>query len=211
MWDWLNEPQFYRPALRILTVALVLLPVLLWVWQPRAAAVVGCACVAALLSIWREAVADLPSQRLHFRPVPPRPTGTRAVRVRLRLGTFGAWTTAGFLVLVALAVGIDPTTQAMAWRLGAVVLLGPPASLLHPRVTTALLAAWTLVSDVPLDALTVAIATTTTGDRRHAAFQRLYDLENRFFVAIAGYETSFTFRSRSDWLREDLPHVGRHG
>lgn len=61
---------------------------------------------------------------------------------------------------------------------------------------------------MPLDLASIWIAATRHGAERDAAFQKLYDLENRLYVTIAGSGSNFTFRSDPDWLRDDWPKVG---
>ena len=208
MWDWLEDHRYYTPCLWGLTIGLFLIPASVWVLYPSAGWFVSLLGLHGLLGVWAIHLAPHWERNVDFPPDQDRPEGTDAIVSRVRLGAFGAVTTAALLAVFAASFDRNITSWQSVSLLSGTVLLGIPAAVLSTRVTMWLLAGWALFSEMPLNAATIWIAAVRTGAEQDAAFQKLYDLENRFFVAISGYGTSFTFRSDSDWLRDDLPKIG---
>lgn len=211
MWKWTEDPRYYLPSLWTVTAVFVVLPAVVWAFFPAAALFVFLYCLSSLLGIWREHLAPRQAVNLkiqinvdaHMRQT----TSLGAVISRLRLAAFGALTTiATYAVLIKLAPIEVP---AYVLTVGTILcLLGIPASIFSTRVTMWMMETWRLVSDIPLDALSVYIAFAKRGANQIAAFQKLYNFENWLYMMVSGYGTSFTFRSNPDWLRGNLQRIG---
>ena len=91
------------------------------------------------------------------------------------------------------------------------VLIGVLASLRWRQATILLLGVWRFLTDMIFDLIAISISLRLSGPERKAAHQRLYDFENRLYVAISGYQSSFMFRAESDLLRASFPPIGDWG
>ncbi len=208
MWDWLEDNRNYMPVLWTITLVLLGFPVAIWAFWPFLTWIAVLFSLASLLSAWREHLASDEQLLLDMCPHEPSPKGRAAVIVRLRFATFGLLTTIATFAVIFIAVGGELGSPFLLLAAGLVVV-GILASLLSTHAAMWTISTWSLMSGIPLNALSIWVALTKQKPENRAAFQRLYEAENKFYVTIAGYVTSFTFRSNSAWLRENLPPIGR--
>ncbi len=206
MWNWLYDHKYYLPTLWVITIVLLITPIAVWMFYPFAAWFVFLLCFPGLLSVWAEHLASPEHLNLKLPPHGIQPKGIGAVIVRVRIALFGAITTIILILAFSSLVGYDVFTYASLLIAGS-VFLGIPVSIFSTQFTLWMVGTWGFVSEIPLNAISIWIALTKHDAKRDLAFQQLYDVENRFFVIIAGYETPFYFRSNSDWLRGDLPPI----
>ncbi|SFC67391.1 hypothetical protein [Tropicimonas isoalkanivorans] len=207
MWSRLEDRRYYYPTLYAISGMLTLAIGLLWhfeapLWEFYIFCILG-----VLLSIWVDELAPVLLRGLEQGPHEPAPTGMRAALIRLRLACFGAVSTIVFLGGALSYYGYDLGDRRFIASCAVIVLAGIPLSLVSKRATLWMLACWRSVEGLCCNAIDFCLALTLVGDSLRSAHQTLYDLENRLFVAIAGYQTSFTFRSAPRPLRDDIPNV----
>lgn len=207
MREWLEDPDNYIATLWIITIALLFTPVLAWLFYPTAIWIVSIVCVWALLFTWHEHLVSPDKWGLELGRHAKQPTGLHAIFVRLRLAIFGAVTTLIVFVAIFALMGGDILAPIVV-RFYGLILLCIPGAVFSTHLTVMLLFGWETISAPPLALIEIWIRLTKKHAARKAAFQKIYNIENRFFVMIAGYQTSFRFRSKFDMLRENIPPIG---
>ena len=144
---------------------------------------------------------------LQYPVCPPAPTGWAAWVVRSRLALFGVVTSLIGAFVLANLMNRDVTSLGMMVVAAAIVLAGFPGAFFSARMTDWLLGMFKLLTNPIFSLLDFAVALLRRGEARQAGFQAVYDLERRLFHAIAGYQTTFTFRADDLW--EDFPELER--
>ena len=125
--------------------------------------------------------------------------------VRLRVALFGGITTVLAIYLFWVLMGRGVPVNVSALILASTVLF-VGVGVFNRHVCALLTGAFSFVTDIPLDLAKIWIgATHTEKDARKAAFQRIYNIENRVYVFVAGYQTSCTFGASVEHVRDDLP------
>lgn len=200
--DYLEDPKWYRPTqigLLFITAALPILSVFLF---PTFFWIALLGSIALAIDLLNDYEAELRFVEMaRQEPMPTRP----AAIVRLRLAAFGALTLLPLGLALAWTIGRNPFDLRGVAVLASLCLLGVILSPTSKTVVMWMISGWRLISDIPLGLASIWITLTKSGESARRARQRLYDVENSFFVWVAGYQTSSTFRGDSGWLKENIP------
>ncbi len=206
--EWMEDSANYPAFFWGLILLLPALPVFFWLVLPKFFVVALFLFVGLLLTVLRFHFDATPQQLfLESPPHADRPTGFKALIGRLRLGVFGAVTSYAALSVYWLSLGaVDHAYTILAGGLGLAVL----AALRIDHILVSLLWFWQFMSDIVFDAIAVWIAVTRKGDDGRSAQQKLYNFENPVFVAVAGYQSSWTFGADTEGLICSFPVVDFH-
>ena len=197
----LREPYFL--CLLGVSFGFLALPVVvLWLF-PSAFWLAVLFSIGALADFWADYLVPIQSLDLKFDPNVDRLTERQAMIVRARITFAGAVTLCLFIFVLAWAWGRD-LSGLSAILMAAIFMVGVPIGAKSAWFAVQMAGGLRFLSDIPFNVATLIIHATREGEPATAAHQRLYEVENAFYRAIAGYRTTFMFRARTDWLREDI-------
>ena len=209
MWDWfeglLEDSCSSRSTLYRLTALTVVIAFGTGYVFPKALWVMLILATGIILSMWSEFWANPLYQMVDFPERDKEKTGIAAKIIRFRLALFGGVTTLLAFYLVWTLMG-----RSISSHEGLLILVAM-AVLVGVGVFSRYICAWLtgpfgFAIGNPLDAAKTWIGITYSDNgARKAAFQRIYDLENRVYVLIAGYRTDCTFGSSIGHIKDDLP------
>lgn len=213
MWDWLEDRKYYSVTLWGATLFLGLVPFITGTVLPITFWPVCFLSAKIILSIWSGDILDgpqlgrlvLPTDHAHPENERERPRGRGVVFVRLRLAAFTAFTASAFATIVPILLEID---------LGENGLISFMALWFVFFLVVTFFSKWWLLNclvparvalDVVRDAYVFWTGFTKADVARDEALQRLYNFENQFYVAIAGYPSRYDFTSNPKSLTKDIP------